>query len=59
MLYKINGLKNSQENYQNSPAIPAQAFTCKFCKVFKNTSYTEHLRGTASGVWQLGIQEVN
>ena len=27
----------------------AQVFFCEFCKIFKNTSFTEHLRTTASG----------
>ena len=26
----------------------AQVFPCKFCKVFKSTIFTEHLRTTAS-----------
>ena len=28
--------------------IPAQMFSCKFCKYFKNTFFIEHLRTTAS-----------
>ena len=28
----------------------AQVFSCKFCEVFNNTFFTEHLRVTASGV---------
>ena len=27
----------------------AQVFSCEFCKIFKNTSLTEHLGMTASG----------
>ena len=26
----------------------AQVFSCEFCKIFKNTSFTEHFRATAS-----------
>ena len=26
----------------------AQAFSCEFCKIFKNTSFTEHPRTTTS-----------
>ena len=26
----------------------AQVFSCEFCKISKNTSFTEHLRATAS-----------
>ena len=26
----------------------AQVFSCKFCEIFKNTSFTKHLRETAS-----------
>ena len=28
--------------------ILAQAFSCEFCEIFKNTFFTEHLRTTAS-----------
>ena len=27
-----------------------QMFSCEFCKIFKNTFFTEHLRMTASAV---------
>ena len=27
---------------------PLQVFSCEFCKIFKNTVFTEHLRATAS-----------
>ena len=30
----------------------AQVFSCEFCKIFKNTFFTEHLRTTASVCWR-------
>ena len=31
-----------------------QVFSCKFCKIFKDTSFNEHLRATASEI--LGLE---
>ena len=28
----------------------AQVFSCEFCKIYKNTFFTEHLWATASGL---------
>ena len=60
-------LQNSQENIcarvsfsiklqasglqLNKKEILAQVFSCEFCKISKNTFFTEHLRTTASGSW--------
>ena len=40
---------NSQENGKIPlPEALAQVLSCEFCKIFKNTFFTEHLRVTAS-----------
>ena len=31
----------------------AQLFSCQFCEIFKNTIFTEHVRGTASNYYYL------
>ena len=36
---------------QNSQETPVPEETCEFCKIFKNTSFTEQLRTTASEMW--------
>ena len=30
-------------------------FSCKFCEIFNNTLFTEHLRTTASAIYQVNI----
>ena len=50
-------LKISQNSQENTLALAynfikketlAQVFSCEFCKIFKNTLFTEHLWATAS-----------
>ena len=36
----------------------AQVFSCEFCEISKNTSFTEHLRGTASELLLLFLSEL-
>ena len=38
-----------QSLFFNKEAV-AQVFSCEFCKIFKNTFFTEHPRATASEV---------
>ena len=45
MFLKIS--QNSQENTCTRVSL-AQVFSCEFCKIFKNTFFTEHFRVTAS-----------
>ena len=36
----------------------AQVFSCEFCEISKNTSFTEHLWGTASELLLLFLSEL-
>ena len=36
----------------------AQVFSCKFCEIYKNTFFTEHLRTTASVYHILGLNQL-
>ena len=41
--------QNSQENIKKEKKETlAQVFSCEFCKIYRNTFFTEHLRATAS-----------
>ena len=44
---KVAGLRPMACNFIKKETL-AQAFFCEFCKTFKNTFFTEHLRTTAS-----------
>ena len=39
--------------------IPIQVFSCKICKIFKNTYFEEHLEATTSDVSKNGDKRVN
>ena len=49
----LNALTHLLINYKieamtpRYPKKPAKAFSCEFCNIYKNTSFTEHLRTTA------------
>ena len=36
----------------------AQVFSCEFCKIFKNSFFTEHLRTTASGIVRMSLMDL-
>ena len=39
--------------------IPVQVFSCKICKIFKDTYFEEHLEATTSDVSKNGDKRVN
>ena len=48
--------QNSQENTCETPTLlkktVAQVFSGEFCEISTNNFFTEHLRATASGIYQ-------
>ena len=53
-LTKFTGKPLCQSLFFNKVAL-AQVFSFEFCKTFKNTTFTEHLRTTASEIWKAPI----
>ena len=47
---KIHGKATVAESPFIRKETLAQVFSCEFCKISKNTFFTEHLRATASGL---------
>ena len=46
-------MKESEGKHFTKKETPKQAFSCEFCKIFKNNFFTEHLQVTASVNLQL------
>ena len=53
-LNKVAGLKPQPCNFIKKETL-AQVFSCEFCKISKNSSFTEHLQTTVSGISKFAL----
>ena len=51
-------IKSLKERVFIKKEVLTQVFSCKFCEIFKNTFFKEHLRATASGYANYLVEDI-